>query len=144
MLLQSSPQFVSAFDQLGIESGLVRFITDTVLFKKINLHSLVKKCKAQKLAQPITSAEKFVSADHKVIVYCCSDGSQPSSSSLSESLGQPTGFAKFGCKDLFFYQKNGKVVERRNTLCLLDFYVSEAIQRRGLGLSLFNEMLKVE
>jgi hypothetical protein len=50
--MQSSPQFVFAFDQLGIESGLVRFITDIVLFLKknvSNLHSLVKKMQGAKV-----------------------------------------------------------------------------------------------
>jgi alpha-tubulin N-acetyltransferase 1 len=47
---------------------------------------------------------------------------------------------KYGYKDLFFYKKNGQVIQKR-ALCLLDFYVDSTEQRKGLGLLLFNKFL---
>lgn len=55
----------------------------------------------------------------------------------------PAGYAKFGYKNLYFYTKHGQVVERPNTPCLLDFYVSESMQRTGIGKSLFEKALEV-
>ena len=57
--------------------------------------------------------------------------------------GAPAGFAKFGSKDLFFYTKQGRVLERRETPCLLDFYVTEKLQRSGIGKLLFDKVLEV-
>ena len=50
------------------------------------------------------------------------------------------GYLKYGKRNLYFYHKNGKV-EERMTMCLLDFYVSEELQRSGLGLQLFEHFL---
>ena len=48
------------------------------------------------------------------------------------------------CAEVFFIicvqKKDGKVVER-NTLSVLDFYVSEPHQRHGIGAALFSSML---
>lgn len=37
---------------------------------------------------------------------------------------------------------NGTMIEKE-TMCLLDFYVHESVQRQGLGLDLFKSALKV-
>ena len=52
------------------------------------------------------------------------------------------GFIKFGYKNLFFYTKDGKIIER-NCKCVLDFYVEESYQRKGIGIKLFLQMLQV-
>jgi GNAT superfamily N-acetyltransferase len=55
----------------------------------------------------------------------------------------PMGYAKFGYKDLYFYKKDGKVVESKRTPALLDFYVADQLQRKGIGIMLFHRILKV-
>jgi len=80
---------------------------------------------------PITSAEKLLLTDQKII---CSQ---------STEVRKLTGFIKFGTKKLFFYKRNGAIVEIADALCLLDFYVDEAQQRKGLGLQLFQEFLRL-
>lgn len=52
------------------------------------------------------------------------------------------GYAKFGYKDLYFYKKDGKVIESKRTPALLDFYVADQLQRRGVGILLFHRILK--
>ncbi len=78
-----------------------------------------------------------MASDHTVVIFF----DAPSSS--SRDRGDPIGYIKYGTKDLYFYQKNGKVVQKTGAHCLLDFFVSEQCQRGGIGLQLFNEMLKV-
>jgi alpha-tubulin N-acetyltransferase 1 len=56
--------------------------------------------------------------------------------------GEYVGYVKFGHKDLYFYDKKGKVHAKRCG-CLLDFYVDESFQRQGFGLLLFNGLLNV-
>lgn len=53
------------------------------------------------------------------------------------------GYAKLGYKDLFFYRKDGGVVECKRTPALLDFYVLDELQRRKIGIMLFLRVLKV-
>lgn len=57
-----------------------------------------------------------------------------------ESTEEPVGFLKYGHKNLYFYRKDGKVVEKQNVPCLLDFYVLDTLQRQGVGLKLFEAM----
>lgn len=54
----------------------------------------------------------------------------------------PAGYIKFGKKHLYFYNKQGKVLNGE-VLCVLDFFVREDIQRHGVGLQLFSAMLEV-
>ena len=82
------------------------------------------------MSGPITSVEKLKASDHTVVVFV-------------NEYGEPDGYAKVGLKDLFFYLKNGKIVEFAEAKCLLDFYVSESLQRRGIGLQLFTRALTV-
>ena len=58
-------------------------------------------------------------------------------------VGNPIGFAKVGYRSLYLYKQDGKVVECPHAACLLDFYVSDSLQRHGIGLSLFTSAMKV-
>jgi alpha-tubulin N-acetyltransferase 1 len=49
------------------------------------------------------------------------------------------GFIKTGHKNLFISQMGG--MHQMNARCVLDFYVHETVQRRGLGAELFHCML---
>ncbi|RYY86959.1 GNAT family N-acetyltransferase [archaeon] len=55
------------------------------------------------------------------------------------------GYLKYGSKQsLYFYRPpKGTLVHIPSTLCLLDFYVLEHVQRGGIGRKLFDEFLKV-
>lgn len=84
----------------------------------------------QALSGPITSIAKLSSStDNIAVVWTIDDF--------------PVGYAKLGYKNLFIYTRQGQVVECPNTPCLLDFYVSERLQRGGIGKTLFDEALQV-
>lgn len=84
---------------------------------------------AQALSGPITTLAKLLaSPSHLTITY-------------SDDKNIPRGFIKYGSKDLYFYKKNGEIVQKTNQICLLDFYVSESMQRGGIGLALFQSMM---
>ena len=86
---------------------------------------------SQQLNDPITSLEKLLSpaaASHNLIICRNNDNI--------------IGYLKYGKKDLYFYKKDGKVVQS-SPICLLDFYVSDIYQRQGIGLLLFKNMLEV-
>ncbi|EGZ11480.1 hypothetical protein PHYSODRAFT_347190 [Phytophthora sojae] len=53
------------------------------------------------------------------------------------------GFLKTGVKHLFYMSHTGQYIEM-DPLCVLDFYVDEAWQRRGVGLQLFQRLLQDE
>ena len=53
------------------------------------------------------------------------------------------GFAKFGQKDLYFYDKSGKIWPK-TCMCLLDFFVEEQSQRGGIGLAMMLKVLEVD
>lgn len=84
---------------------------------------------AQNLSGPITSAEKLLQNPEQCLI-AARDGS-----------GHMVGFLKYGFKDLFFYNKKGKVLEFPGCICLLDFYVCSTLQRHGCGITLFREFL---
>ncbi len=86
---------------------------------------------SQELKGPITSIEKLQTA------------TPPQTLILIVENNTVLGFLKFGCKDLFFYTVKGVMVKKDNCLCLLDFYVEESHQRRGLGKKLFDAFLQV-
>ena len=85
---------------------------------------------AQELAEPITSAQKICGSDHRIYVH-------------SNASGTPLGFVKVGVKHLFYMTPRGAYIEL-DPLCVLDFYVVETEQRKGLGIKLFNYMMKCE
>ncbi|CAM9699086.1 unnamed protein product [Ectocarpus sp. 4 AP-2014] len=88
--------------------------------------------KAQQQTTPLTTADKTRAKDD--ILYIACDGTG----------GTLQGFLRLGRKYLFLYpDDNGSMIEK-DTMCLLDFYVHESVQRRGLGLDLFKSALKEE
>lgn len=62
---------------------------------------------------------------------------------LSDQDLSPIAILKYGIKSLYFFDSKGKAIEVKECKCVLDFYVLETLQRHGVGLSLFNFMLKV-
>ena len=91
---------------------------------------------AQELNGPITTCEKlaasFASANaaqqHHLLLY-------------RDESGRAVGFIKWGVKsNLYFYRKNGSMLQC-SPVCLLDFFVHESQQRRGVGLLMFKAML---
>ncbi|XP_051527466.1 alpha-tubulin N-acetyltransferase 1 isoform X4 [Myxocyprinus asiaticus] len=89
--------------------------------------------KAQQLPAPITSAAKLQANRHHV--YLLKDGEQ------NGGRGVVVGFLKVGNKKLFLLDQRGAHLETE-PLCVLDFYVTETLQRHGYGLELFDFMLK--
>lgn len=89
---------------------------------------------AQELSGPITSFEKLQASaitpdqQHHLLLY------------IDDHTNKALGFAKYGYKNLYFYRKNGSMLQCTPP-CLLDFYVSESLQRRGIGLQLFTSVL---
>ncbi|XP_042566660.1 alpha-tubulin N-acetyltransferase 1 [Clupea harengus] len=55
--------------------------------------------------------------------------------------GGAVGFLKVGYKKLFLLDQRGAHIETE-PLCVLDFYITENLQRHGCGLDLFNFMLQ--
>ncbi|RXN20304.1 alpha-tubulin N-acetyltransferase 1 isoform X1 [Labeo rohita] len=89
--------------------------------------------KAQQLPAPITSAAKLQANRHHL--YLLKDGEQ------NGGRGVIVGFLKVGYKKLFLLDQRGAHLETE-PLCVLDFYVTETLQRHGYGLELFDFMLK--
>jgi GNAT superfamily N-acetyltransferase len=83
------------------------------------------------LKTPITSYEKFLASDHTLLL------------SFDEKEQKIMGYLKYGHKNLFFYQKDGKLKQIDQALCLLDFFVLEDFQRKGIGRQLFDAFLQV-
>ncbi|KAI1902439.1 hypothetical protein AGOR_G00044770 [Albula goreensis] len=89
--------------------------------------------KAQQLAAPITSAPKLQSNRHHL--YLLKEGES------NGGRGVAVGFLKVGYKKLFLLDQQGAHVEIE-PLCVLDFFVTENLQRHGYGLELFSYMLQ--
>lgn len=62
---------------------------------------------------------------------------------LKVSSGRIEGMLKVGKKELFYRDRIGKCISM-SPLCVLDFYVHDSIQRKGIGKSLFLKMLLSE
>ncbi|XP_036809471.1 alpha-tubulin N-acetyltransferase 1 isoform X4 [Oncorhynchus mykiss] len=89
--------------------------------------------KAQYLTAPITSASKLQTNKHHL--YLLKDRES------NGGRGLAVGFLKVGCKKLFLLDQRGAHVETE-PLCVLDFFVTEHLQRHGYGLELFSFMLQ--
>ncbi|XP_066531266.1 alpha-tubulin N-acetyltransferase 1 isoform X3 [Hoplias malabaricus] len=89
--------------------------------------------KAQQLPAQITSAAKLQSNRH--YLYLLKDGER------NGGRGVAVGYLKVGYKKLFLLDQRGAHVETE-PLCVLDFYVTESLQRHGYGLELFRFMLE--
>ncbi|XP_068188723.1 alpha-tubulin N-acetyltransferase 1 isoform X2 [Antennarius striatus] len=88
---------------------------------------------AQQLPAPITSASKLQSQQHQL--YLLKEGER------NGGRGAIVGFLKVGHKKLFLLDLQGVHIEAE-PLCVLDFYISENLQRHGYGLELFDFMLQ--
>ena len=87
-----------------------------------------ESAKAQGLGAVITTLSKLrLSGDHKLFVYAAG--------------GLVGGMLKVGYKHLFVRNQRAELVEM-NPLCVLDFFVTPAWQRRGIGRKLFDAMLE--
>ncbi|XP_076013188.1 alpha-tubulin N-acetyltransferase 1 [Genypterus blacodes] len=89
--------------------------------------------KAQQLMAPITSASKLQSNTHQL--YLLKDGER------NGGRGVVVGFLKVGYKKLFLLNQQGQHIEAE-PLCVLDFYITENLQRHGYGQELFGLMLQ--
>jgi len=107
-----------------------RIVPGYILFVKEILNSMGEaSSQAQKLNTTITSAHKFFISNHRIFI--------------KAEQNKVLGFIKVGSKKLFLRDRNFNYHEV-NTLCVLDFYVHESTQRRGIGKQLFDYMLKFE
>lgn len=84
--------------------------------------------KAQRLHTSVTSIRQM---SDKNSIYLLA--------SLQEGL--VVGLLKVGRKDLYLFDEQSKLSSHRETPAILDFYVHESHQRRGLGKRLFEYML---
>ncbi|XP_063546946.1 alpha-tubulin N-acetyltransferase 1 isoform X1 [Cydia strobilella] len=89
---------------------------------------------AQGLSKAITTAEKLRNAPTHVL-YLLKDAS------AKNGDGEIIGFLKVSHKHLYLFDERDKVREVE-PLCVLDFFVSGARQRRGNGKRLFDYMLQ--
>lgn len=88
---------------------------------------------SQSLRTPLTSIALITDSDHELILY--------TTFSNNENEHIPQGLIKYGKKKLYFYNNKGKVSENYS-FCLLDFYVTDEHQRRGIGHILFESLLR--
>ncbi|XP_014210502.1 alpha-tubulin N-acetyltransferase-like [Copidosoma floridanum] len=91
--------------------------------------------KAQGLNRVITSAIKLRDTDH--IIYLMVDNQG------NNGLGSILGLLKTGAKTLFMFDENGYHYQVKPR-CILDFYIHESQQRKGLGKGLYEFMLAEE
>ncbi|GLD95782.1 hypothetical protein PINS_up004460 [Pythium insidiosum] len=91
---------------------------------------------AQELTHPITSTELFRSSQstqqqqqQRLYIAFCDD--------------RVVGLLKTGTRHLFYVDRKGAYSEM-DPRCVLDFFVREDVQRRGVGLALFQSMLQNE
>ena len=121
-------------DQSGIAilegSYQNRIVPGYILFVKEILNSMGEaSSRAQHLNTTITSAHKFFISNHRIFI--------------KAEQNKVLGFIKVGSKKLFLRDR-GFNYHEVNTLCVLDFYVHESTQRRGIGKELFDYMLQFE
>ncbi|CAM9210053.1 unnamed protein product [Sphacelaria rigidula] len=87
---------------------------------------------AQGLSSPLTTTEKLRETSDNVYIVC------------NDKADTIQGFLRLGEKHLFLYPDDGGSMFEEDVLCLLDFYVHETVQRKGLGIALFSSALKSE
>lgn len=82
---------------------------------------------------PVTQSFKLAGSSERL--YILANGDSPR---------QLIGILKVGRKNLFHYDARGTMHQLQDQPSVLDFYVHEAFQRGGVGLSLFQAMLEHE
>lgn len=87
-------------------------------------------CTAQGLGQAVTASYLLRGTDHKI--YLLHDGQHRVKALL-----------KIGTKKLFIHGPDHRYIEMK-PLCLLDFYVEESCQRKGVGRYIFEWMVRAE
>ncbi|CAH1116113.1 unnamed protein product [Phaedon cochleariae] len=90
---------------------------------------------AQGLPKPITSSERLKNSEHKL--YLLID------QHANAGKGAVTGMLRTGAKGLYVFDKEGQHYQV-SPPCILDFYIHESSQRKGLGRQLFQHMLHKE
>ncbi|KAH8242295.1 hypothetical protein KR026_005601, partial [Drosophila bipectinata] len=88
---------------------------------------------AQGLRAPVTSAEKMITNTTNQVTYLMADD--------ESGRWAVTGLLKVGNKDLFLFDGDGRCRQTKQTPAILDFYIHESRQRRGLGKVIFDKML---
>jgi len=108
----------------------------------------VDSARAQGLGAPVTAFAKLRLSNDRVYVAVHQPAAEAAAPEPANSGGAPSrmavGLLKVGEKDLFHWSRDGTLRELRQQRCVLDFYVAEAFQRRGLGKELFETMLAQE
>ena len=85
--------------------------------------------RAQNLESVITSTSRFFPSNHRLF--------------LKANKNMVLGYIKVGPKKLFVRDRLFNYHERKS-LCVLDFYVYDSVQRQGIGKELFDFMLNYE
>ena len=84
---------------------------------------------AQNLPTIITTSQKFFTSNHRIV--------------LKAEKDKVLGFIKVGVKKLYLRDRHYNYHEV-SPLCVLDFYVHESVQRKGIGKQLFDYMINFE
>ncbi|CAX64236.2 alpha-tubulin N-acetyltransferase [Plasmodium falciparum NF54] len=103
--------------------------TNNVLFKMFQKQVDEIAClssKEQKLCGTLTSINNIINENYTIYCLIHTDGL--------------IGFIKIGEKNLYLYDKIK--LHYGKCTCVLDFYILEKFQKRGLGIKIFNFMLK--
>ncbi|KAF4141253.1 GNAT acetyltransferase [Phytophthora infestans] len=95
-----------------------------------------KSATAQSLSHEITSTDLFATST-------ATEQQQTLLLAINDDDGAVMGFLKTGVKHLFYLNPRGEYTEI-DPICVLDFYVDEVWQRRGVGLQLFQRLLQEE
>ncbi|SBT87902.1 alpha-tubulin N-acetyltransferase, putative [Plasmodium malariae] len=106
-----------------------KFTRDDLLFRRLenDVHKISHlSSKDQKLYGVLTSLVNIMDNDYKL--YCLTH------------QNNLIGILKIGTKNLYLYDK--KKLHYRSCTCVLDFYIMKDFQKRGLGIELFNCMLR--
>ncbi|CAG0921702.1 unnamed protein product [Notodromas monacha] len=119
------PDFDSLVDEFN-RLGWLKYLKDVIDIAG------EASAKSQGLSSAITSFEKMRNFDH--VLYIITKPSE------KRNQGILMGLLKVGYKKLYLLDENGATNEVK-PMCILDFYVPEAIQRRGHGKMLFEFML---
>ncbi|CAJ0601741.1 unnamed protein product [Cylicocyclus nassatus] len=112
----------------------IKQLQSPVVYKAIDdLAKLSAQC--MQVRAPLTSCEKLVTSDHTLYLSWEFDE--------EKNISRLLGYAKVGRKKLFLYDSEMQTYEGE-ILCLLDFYVHFAVQRKGHGKAIIDYMLQNE
>ena len=140
-----STQTGDQIDQLGVASGVAQFLKGPIT----SISKLIEAPEQTLITVSNTDRSCFITLIAYLFPPCrpSIDLFMPVTcltsiiiSADGDRIAPIVGYLKYGTRNLYFYYKNGEV-EERMTLCLLDFYVSEELQRSGVGLLLFQRFL---